>query len=173
MADNTDHPSGPDDPDGPSPPSANALAAPSVRPTQSAWSNPAVQAGAAIAAIVVIALVGTIALGSNDDSASTRSSAALDDAETTTTLPTTTYCKMELAGWLDYALAPGGSLSAAGAEFGFSSPEYTAVETAWSKFAENTYVVGADKASTIAVESLAADCDTIGDSYVPGHIAPN
>ncbi len=147
--------------------------APSSRSGSTAWSNPAVQAGLAIAAIALIAIVGMIALSGNDDSSSTSPAPSTNGVYTTTTIPASTACKMELAGWLDYALAPGGSLSAAAAEFGVQSPEYVAVETAWSKFAENTYVVGADQASTLAVESLATDCDTIGDNYVPGHIAPN
>jgi len=138
-----------------------------------AWSNPAVQAGAALAAIVVIAVIGITALGQGDQAGTTAASMPDTSLETTTTLPITTSCKMELAGWLDYALSPGGSLAAVAAEFGTSSAEYDAVETAWAKFAENLYVIGADAASTIAVQSLADDCDTISDRYLPGRIAPN
>lgn len=131
------------------------------------------QAGAALAAILVIAVVGITALSQGDQAGSTTASRPDTSVETTTTLPITTSCKMELAGWLDHALSPGGSLAAVAAEFGTSSAEYDAVETAWAKFAENLYVIGADAASTIAAQSLADDCDTIGDRYLPGRIAPN
>lgn len=137
-----------------------------------AWSNPVVKAGAALAAIVAI-VVAITALGQGEPAVSNAPSGPETSVETTTTLPITTSCKMELAGWLDYALSPGGSLAAVAAEFGTSSAEYDAVETAWAKFAENLYVIGADAASTIAVQSLADDCDTIGDRYIPGRIAPN
>lgn len=138
------------------------------------WSNPAVQAVAAIIVIAAVAIGGLTILNRGDMSSGAEPSDSVSSVnETTTTVPVSTYCKMELAGWLDFALSPGGSLAAAATEFGAGSPEYVAIETAWSKFAENTYVVGADQATTVAVESLAADCDTIGDSYIPGHNAPN
>jgi hypothetical protein len=131
-----------------------------------------VKAGVALALIAFIAIVGTVAMDATDSADNTKT-VDTHRARPTTSIDNATVCKMELAGWLDFALAPGGSLTAAGAEYGLASPEYKAIETAWSKFAENLYVVGADNATTIAVQSLDADCDTIGDSYVPGHIPPN